>query len=148
MYTKVHTFCKNFSARLRYIHAPSNKTTTYFEKSPYSTKMMFGFLYGKSLPMVCVKKSETFFVRLHGDETMFVLGCRKQLFCCKASMCHWWTFAGLAVRKPSIISIREQVGNLSEHARAKWATQFRGIHATRVYKKTQLCKHCQMFGTK
>ena len=42
----------------------------------------------------------------------------------------------------------EQVGNLSEHARAKLATQFRGIHATRVYKKAQLCKYCQMFGTK
>ena len=28
------------------------------------------------------------------------------------------------------------------------ATQLRGIHATRVYKKAQLCKYCQMFGTK
>jgi hypothetical protein len=48
---------------------------------------------------------------------------------------------------------RKQVGNLSEHARAKLAMQLRGIiyggiHATRVYKKAQLCEYCQMFGTK
>jgi hypothetical protein len=42
----------------------------------------------------------------------------------------------------------QQVGNLSEHARAKSATQLRGIHATRVYKKAQLWQYCQMFGTK
>jgi hypothetical protein len=38
----------------------------------------------------------------------------------------------------------KQVGNLSEHARAKWATQLRGIHATRAYKNPQLFKYCQM----
>ena len=41
----------------------------------------------------------------------------------------------------------EQVGNLSEHARAKRAAQLCGIHAARVYKKAQLCKYCQLFGT-
>jgi hypothetical protein len=42
----------------------------------------------------------------------------------------------------------QQVGNFSENAREKWATQMCGIHATRVYKKAQLCKYCQMFDTK
>jgi hypothetical protein len=39
-------------------------------------------------------------------------------------------------------------GKFSEHARAKCVTQLRGIHATRAYKKQQLCKYCEMFGTK
>jgi hypothetical protein len=34
----------------------------------------------------------------------------------------------------------EQVGNLCEHARAKWATQLRGIHATRVYNCVNIAK--------
>jgi hypothetical protein len=45
-------------------------------------------------------------------------------------------------------TVVKQVGNLSEHARAKEATQLRGIHVTRVYKRQQMCKYCQMFDTK
>jgi hypothetical protein len=36
--------------------------------------------------------------------------------------------------------VKQQVGNLSEHARAKWATQLRGIHAMRAYNCVNIAK--------